>query len=611
MKGLIITLFIIPLLAFPQANTFQKKIEDLLKKGNIKEAMEIAQGALKINPTDPSVLHGLSKIHFKNRNFKVAEVFLAQAIERSKIPTDEMHFDMGQTLQMSHQFQEALEEYDKVSNRFGLSNSVKSLIAQCKSGIELVAKPLEVKISNLGKAINTPDHEFHPLVTADEIHMIFTRSQAEEFNPFNPKFCQINQSFSKGGWEKSNPVPKPIQSTDGEIAVNLSSEGNQLGLLKNVKSEDLFISNYIDGTWSKLKSLPINSPKMETSFCYSPDGSRMYFVSNRKGNKDIFQCKKMPGGQWGKAILVDSKINTSEDEECPWIDPEGNFLYFSSKGHNSMGGFDIFKLDLKKQGALPENIGYPINSTSDDLFFQTTPDGKSAYYSSVREGGYGGSDIYHVQMAGIKTKQVIFFKGIITDLGGLPIDAQIVISEVSTRTVVAKIKAHPETGTFITRLQNGKSYSILVEKEGYLFHSDFIDLEDENSISDVNREIAMQKLQPGVSLILSNVYFDLGKSSLKKESSQELQRILMIMRQNPGLVAEISSHLEPGGPEEDGHLKLSDYRAQAIVDYLVATGIKSTRLVAKGYGSTKPLTENEAKKGLQNRRCEFKIISIQ
>jgi outer membrane protein OmpA-like peptidoglycan-associated protein len=612
MKGLFFAFVLFPLLAHSQGQMLQRKIEGLLEKENTREALQLAQNALKNNPSDPAVLHSMGKIYFNSRNFKVAEVFLAQAIERSENTGDDLFFDMGQTLQMGHQFEEAIQEYEKIGNKFSSTKGVKAKIAQCKAGIDLISKPVDVKITNLGKIINSASHEFHPLLSGDEVQMVFNRNSSVKFNPFKPNSCQIFQSFNKGHWEKPNPLPKPVQSEAGEIATYLSVEGNQIAIQRRQKSEDLFISDFRDGKWSKAKPMAINSPKSESSMCFSPNGNHLYFVSDRRGKKDIYLCQKLPNGNWSKPKLLGQNVNTAEDEECPWVDSEGNYLYFSSRGHNSMGGYDVFKLDLKNPEAKPENIGYPINSTSDDLFFQITPEGKSAYYSSEREGGFGGSDIYQVQFGGSKTKQIVLFKGTISDLSGQPIDAQVVISDVATREVVARIKAHPETGTLVTRLQNGKSYSILVEKEGYLFHSDFINLEDEKSPSDVIREIAMQKLQPGVTLILGNIFFDLGKSSLKKESSQELQRILMILRQNPGLVAEISAHLDPGGPEDNGNLKLSEYRAQAIVDYLVATGIKSTRLIAKGYGTTKPLPDNQnAKSGGLNRRCELKILSTQ
>lgn len=609
MIGMIERLILFLLLAFPafgQWKSDPKKLDAWLQDGKTKEALAWAQQALKMNPGDPDLLHTLGKIHKQTRNFKVAEVFLAQAIERSQAPSDQLYFDMAENEQMANQLSDAIEFYELISPKFPQMATVKKRIAQCRFGKELMEKPVEVKISNLGKGVNSSAHEFHPLVSSDEVQLIFSQSESFEFQPFSPNKSRILQSFLKLGWEKAVLMPPPVKSHMGEIGVHISPDANQITLLKSGKDTDFFSSEFKDSRWSTPKSLPFNSPKSETSLCYSADGKKVFFVSNRNGNKDIFMATRNEKGIWSKPLPMGSRVNTKEDEESPWLDSEGKNLYFSSKGHPGMGGFDIFKVALDQPNEPVQNLGFPINSTSDDLFFMLMPDGKSGYYSSLRSGGFGGSDIYQVRFGVSNNRQMALFKGTISDFAGQPVDALVAITEMESKKVISKTKAHPETGTFVNLLPKGKSYSILVEKEGYLFYSDFINLEEENSPTDQVRDIRMQKLQPGVILVLNNIFFDPGKSSLKKESSQELQRILMILRQNPGMVAEISAHLEPGSPEDDGSLKLSENRAQAIMDYLVATGIKSTRLVAKGYGSTKPPTDASQ---IPTRRCELKIIS--
>lgn len=579
-----------------------------LEAGKTKEAQDLAYKALKSNPGDSKVLHFLGNLYKKTGNYALAEVFLAQAVEKSPVPDDQLWFDLAENEQMAGQFQDALEGFSQISSRFKGIKLVEKRKIQCQAAAELMANPVEVQIKNLGKPINSPGHECRPLLSSDEMQLFFTYCEESEFQPFNPENKKIFQSLQKGFWEKPQLVSPPGGSGEGEMATCISPDGARLGLVRQGKSTDLFTTEFKDKRWSKPMPLPFNSPVSETSVCFSVDGKRAWFVSNRRGNKDIFSTIKNERGQWSVPKPLSGKINTREDEECPWVDAEGKYLYFSSKGYPGMGGFDIFKIALDDPSATPQNLGFPINSPVDDLFFMLMPDGKVGYYSSQRSGGLGGSDIYQIQFGKSKNRQVALFKGTISDFSGLPVDAQITITDMETKQQVARLKAHPETGTFVSLLNRGKSYSILMEKEGYLFYSDFINLEDETGPGDQVRDIRMQKLQPGVTIILNNIFFDPGKSSLKKESSQELQRILMILRQNPGMVAEISSHLEPGGPEDDGNLKLSENRAQAIVDYLVATGIKSSRLVAKGYGSTKPLTD--ASNG-SHRRCEIKILSSQ
>lgn len=607
-KKLNLYIWLLFLVSYPLLGQELIQAKKKLETGKSKEALEFAYKALKNRPGDPEILYFLGKIYKQTGNYSVAEVFFAQAVEKSENPEDQLLFDLAENEQLAGQFKDALEVYGQISSKFKNSKLVGHRLEQCRLAQELMTNPVEVQIKNLGKPINSPAHEFRPLLSSDEMQLFFSYGEEPEFQPFSIENKKIFQSLQKGYWEKPKILPAPVSTSNGEIALSVSPDGAQLGLVRKIRSSDFFVTHFKDKQWSKPTGLPFNSPKEETSLCFSADGKKVWFISNRKGNKDIYTASKNERGMWSVPKPLSNKINTKEDEESPWVDAEGKFLYFSSKGFPGMGGYDIYKIELDDPAAKVQNLGFPINSPTDDLFFMLMPDGKTGYYSSQRSGGIGGSDIYQVQFGKSKNRQVCLFKGTISDYSGNPVDAQITITDMESKQPVAKLKAHPETGTFVSLLNRGKSYSILIEKEGYLFYSDFINMEEETGPVDQVRDIRMQKLQPGVTIVLNNIFFDPGKSSLKKESSQELQRILMILRQNPGMVAEISAHLESGSPEDDGNLKLSENRAQAIVDYLVATGIKSTRLVAKGYGSTKPLSDGSIG---TNRRCEIKILSIQ
>jgi len=577
------------------------KAEQLIKKGQTKEALIILNEAVRKDPSNGQALRLLGDIYLLQRNYRLATLFLQQAIEKTKSPDENMYFDLAEAFHFRHQFEDAIENY-KLSDPKGKKRaSILSKIQQCEIGKALLSNPLEVKISNLGEKINSIHSELHPLVSADYTQLFFTR--ISENSP------EVFQSFNKSNWEKAIPLPSPVNTDAGAICAGISVDGEVVYTIQPTGNGDIYVSDFKDGTWSKPKAFPYNSPKTESSVCLSSDGKKLFFVSDRNGQKDIFSCIKSAKG-WTKPVRLGKNVNSGQDEESPWLDADGKYLYFSSKGHKGMGGFDIFKVELKNLSAEPENIGFPINSASDDMYYMLLPDEKTAFYSSFRDGGFGSQDIYSIRMSIEKSPQLKLFKGTVSEASGLPLDATVLITETETNQVVAKLKSHPETGTFVTMLQAFKNYTILVEKEGFLFYSDFIKLADGESV-DLSREIKMQKLLPGVTLVLNNIFFDFGKSSLKKESSQELQRILLIMRQNAGIKAEISSHLNDTGIDEFSQ-KLSEHRAQAVMDYLVATGIKSNRLIAKGYGSTKPLSSAKTEQNnIANRRTEFKILSVQ
>jgi len=602
MKYLIflLALFLLPIAVFSQPSGELKNVEQLIQKGQTIEALVILNSAVRKNPSNGQALRLLGDVYLMQRNFRLATLFLQQAIEKTKVPDENMYFDLAEALHFRHQFEDAIENY-KLSDPKGKKRvGISSKIQQCENGIALMGNPLEVKITNLGEKINSMDSELHPLVTADFTQLFYTK--------ITDNSKEVYQSFNKGNWEKAIPLPSPVNTDAGELCAGISADGQVVYIIKPTGNGDIFISEFKDGIWTKPKAFLHNSPKSESSVCLSSDGKKLFFVSDRNGQKDIFSCNKTVKG-WAKPIKLGKNINSNQDEESPWMDADGKYLYFSSKGHKNMGGFDIFKVELNNLNAEPENIGFPINSASDDLYYMLLPDEKTAFYSSYRDGGFGNQDIYSIRMSIGKTPLLKLFKGTVSEASGLPLDATVLITETETNQVVARLKSHPETGTFVTMLQANKNYTILVEKEGFLFYSDLINLAD-GELVDLSRDIKMQKLLPGVTLVLNNIFFDFGKSSLKKESSQELQRILLIMRQNSGLKAEISSHLDDSGIEEFSQ-KLSENRAQAVVDYLVTTGIKSTRLIAKGYGSTKPIAENTSEQGnLANRRTEFKILSV-
>jgi outer membrane protein OmpA-like peptidoglycan-associated protein/tetratricopeptide (TPR) repeat protein len=582
------------------------KAKAMLASGKGDEALKMVTEILKDQPGNPEALFLLGKVYMAEHQFRLATLFLGQAIEKSKNPGDEWQLTLGEAFQKAHQFEEALDVYQKISPMGNRRNLLVKRIAECRVGQELKENPLEVKISNLGEKINSEYHDRHPLVTADYMQIFFSREQPDRGKPG----LEIFQSFHKGLWEKAMPLPAPINDNAGAELSGIRPDGQVLYFYRPTPVRNILQSEFKDGKWSRPETFSFNSRKNESSLSLSADGKTLFFVSGRNGNKDIFYCRKQ-GSSWSKPKSVGSLINTAEDEESPWLDADGKYLYFSSKGHSGMGGFDIFRVDWSQSNARPENIGYPINSASDDMYYMLMPDEKTAFYSSGRDGGFGGDDLYSIRMGIGKTPQLFLFKGTVSENTGLPVEANVLVTETGASQPVAKLKSHPETGTFVTMLPTGKIYSVLVEREGYLFSSDLLDLTQPENNGGVDLNFRMQKLNPGTSLVLSNLFFEPGKSSLRKESSPELMRILSILRQNPGIKAEIAGHLDPGGPE-DVLLKLSENRAQAVVDYLVATGIKSSRLLARGYGSSKPVAGNNTPAGREeNRRIEFRILSIQ
>jgi len=339
----------------------------------------------------------------------------------------------------------------------------------------------------------------------------------------------------------------------------------------------------------------------------------------------------------GIAMLT---MNSKFNDGPIYLTIDGETMYMASEGHESMGGYDIF-VSKKYRGlwSIPVNMGYPINTPYDDFFFSPTANGKFAYISSNRAGGKGGYDIYKVTFWGpektpiidvedfllssiampmkdhqieatvdVNKKSFTVFKGITIDaMSKKPIEAQIEIIDNSNGSIIETFTTNSVTGKFIITLISGKNYGIAVKAKGYLFHSENFDIPAGSGDNLVNKTIELKNIAIGSKIALRNVFFDVGKSILRAESNGELDRIVKLMKDVPTLKIEISGHTDNTGSAIINET-LSQQRADAVITYLKSKGVVATRLTAKGYGSSKPITSNSTEEGKQqNRRTEFEI----
>ncbi|MBC7450425.1 MAG: OmpA family protein, partial [Cytophagales bacterium] len=380
---------------------------------------------------------------------------------------------------------------------------------------------------------------------------------------------------------------------------------------RGVNGGDIFQSELKGKKWCAATPLPVNTEFFETAACLSPDERTLYFTraTNAYTNRDIYMCSRTVGGNWSKAIKL--SINTEYDEDAPFMHPDGKTLYFSSKGHSSMGGYDVFKCTRLGSNAWskPENIGSPINTAGDDIYFVLSADGKIGYYSSNKEGGFGKQDLYSIRIPVEDVPELALLKGIVKDAAtGKPAEATITVTDNATKEIVAKYHSNSETGQYIMSLPSGKNYGIAIEKEGHLFYSENISLNDADGFKEYKQDITLVEARAGNKIVLRNIFFDLGKADLRMESATELSKLVDILKKNPGLKVEVSGHTDNVG-DPALNQALSENRAKTVVNFLIQNGISSSRLVAKGYGSTQPVAPNTTEEGRQkNRRTEMKIL---
>ncbi|MBU0765151.1 MAG: OmpA family protein, partial [Bacteroidetes bacterium] len=406
-----------------------------------------------------------------------------------------------------------------------------------------------------------------------------------------------------------------------------SPDGRKLYLYRsNTNSGDIFESAKEGDTWTIPTPLKgnVNTQYQETSASFSPDGGVLYFVSNRlddnKGGKDIYIAYKNDNNVWEKVENLGPVVNSPYDEEGVFMHPDGRTLYFSSKGHNTMGGFDIFKTVRDTNGiwSKPVNIGYPVNTPENDVFLVMSSSGDHGYFSSYKEGGLGEQDIYKVVfLKNEETNDTISTDTKVTIVSGQvtdpetdqPLEANIEVVDNDEGKVVSETKSDAKTGKYLVALPSGKDYGVTVESDGYLFQSENFNIPDSAAYSEVKKDIKVPKVQEGANIILKNIFFEYFSSRLSKKSTGELNRILKVLNRYPQMKIEISGHTDNIGPE-DGNRRLSQARAKAVSDYLVSNGIDKDRLVTKGHGSTQPIADNSTPQGQsENRRVEFRILS--
>lgn len=484
------------------------------------------------------------------------------------------------------------------------------------------AHPVPFVPKNLGPNINTPYSEYLPTLTADGETLIYCTMLGN--SPYNRQEDFFISKLVDGQWQKGTPIVH-LNTSDSEGSQAISADGrlivftacNRPGGLGGC---DLYFSETINGKVMPPKNLgaPINTGLIETQPSLSADGKTLYFVRTKSGwkdNSDIWQSERQPNGKWSQPIPLDSTINSPDQEQSPYIHPDGQTLYFTSRGHIGMGNFDIFFSRKQPNGkwGKPENIGYPINTAGSEGAVFISLDGSTAYISSTMEGGQGESDIYSFALHnGAKPRPVTFVKATVTDaVSHLPLVATAEIIELESGKNFATATTDAN-GEFLFTLPAGGNYALNVSKEKYLFYSENFALTEPGTLDKPYKlAITLNPMTDATAarpIVLKNIFFETGSAKLQKESLMELARLKKLLDENPTLNIQINGHTDNIGSEAD-NLKLSEARAKAVYDHLVQNGADATRLRYKGFGESVPAATNDTEEGRKmNRRTEYLVV---
>ncbi|MEY4627844.1 MAG: hypothetical protein RLZZ595_170 [Bacteroidota bacterium] len=472
------------------------------------------------------------------------------------------------------------------------------------------------KIKNAGEAINSVASEYYPTMTIDGKQLVITRrtrgSADEDF------FVSLRKD---GKWETAIPLEGRINTGYKEGGQQISPDGEWMVFTgkdypEGFGSFDIYIAYLTNNGWSERQNLgaAINTEYWESAPCLSPDKKHLYFASDRPGGyggSDIYVSTRMPNGKWSLPQNLGSTINTGGDESCPFMHADNETLYFNSNGHEGFGGADLFLSKKSSNGFLtPQNLGYPINTINDEGSLFVTADASTGYFASDRSDTKGGLDIYVIQLGtNIQPSTTSWVEGRVYDsASGKGLMAIVEVIDLESKVVVSELEADGQ-GNYLSVLPLGKNYALNVSKKGYLFYSGRFEMSKAVGQSQFKKDIPLQPLQKGTSIVLRNIQFETGKYNLLSESFIELDKVAKILFENPNLKVQIVGHTDAVGKEADNVL-LSKERANVVVAYLTTKGIQASRLSTEGVGASRPIADNQTEEGRSlNRRTELVILS--
>lgn len=606
-------------------------------QSEFKKALDQFDKALKKEPNYIDALLRKGGLLFDMKNYEESEQTFIHAKSIAPEYNALIYFSLANVQRQLKKYEEASENYNHYL-RFDNNNEERKkrtlkYLKEVEFSAQAVKNPVVFNPIMLSDSINSFTSEYLPSITADGQTMIFTvRDRGQEDFYFSHK-------DSSGNWSERWPI-YDLNTEYNEGSQSLSSDGKTMIFAQDIRTGvgnfDLYISKFDGEMWTKPTLLRgwINTRAWDSQPCLSTDGKSIYFASTRKGGyggSDIYRSDLQENGIWSKARNLGPAINSSGNEESPFMHPDGQSLYFRSDGHIGMGDFDLFMAQkaLNQDTFLSnKNLGYPINTANSEGALFISLDGHTGYFASDRiqrknrEGRYKNDlDIFKFDIPeSIKPEKVVYLKVYLFDKNTKEeIDTGMVnfYNNITGKSILSYELDFE--GLALVTLNEGASYGINIESPGYIFYSDRLDLASLDSTEEgyvknlylepleIVKEINKDK-QESKPIILKNVFFETGSSELISTSMLEIDKLKDLLLGNNDISIQINGHTDNVG-DEAANLQLSKDRAKTVYDYLVSKGIVANRMIYKGFGETVPIDTNETDLGRSNnRRTEFIIL---
>ncbi len=555
-----------------------KRLKRLIKRGdnsyeqkNIREALTFYGEAMKEIPDNAGLMYKTGICYMFLEKTDSAMLYFENAYELDNGIAPDITFFLARTKQLTGNYDEAVQYYNAYLGELNIQTQAEQIaytrqfISECENATKNVPKNDMMRVLNLGGNVNTSFPEYAPCITADGNMLVYTARRPE----FGPKLRKQNSDFphkediyiakrlTDTTFTEGEKIGTKFNKRFNNAAAGVAPDGKMLFVYNNKKNGNVYFSEYqaADSSWAAVKEFGkgINTKHHESSVAMTADRKTLYFVSDRPegslGRNDIWTATLSGDNVWSEPRNLGSTINTAYDEESIYITPDGKIMYFSSKGHNTIGGYDIFKSEKDASGnwTTPQNIGLPINTPGDDVFFSMAD--SIGYFASVTGGGVRNFDIFAVKLLP-PAPDTTFFTF-----------ANVYIKEFKAL-ILGDLGNNSDTASFMKRT-----------------------------------EIPM----------FGNIHFDFDKDKIKKESTEMLDLIMNFLAENPNATIGINGHTDNVGSYAY-NLTLSKRRAAAAIKYLTDAGLDKNRVNSDGFSFSKPIDTNKTAVGRAvNRRCEFQI----
>lgn len=609
---------------------YNKGFENIRNK-QFAEAIKYAKLAIQEDPTFTEAYIMVAESYSMTEESDLALLYYQKAIYVDPEFDAKLYYFTAREYMRCNHYNEALDYFVQYFEHAGIdkakaSADIRNHYDACVYRAKLMTDSNHIKLVNMGPNINSALDEYQPSFTADESCMVFTLLRPADMNTIC-KECTTEEDLyisrqEKGEWQPRKPLGAPVNSSYNEGAQCISPDGKYVLFTACHREDgygscDLYWSKRVGDKWTVPQNMgkPVNTQYWESQPTFGADGKTIYFTSNRPGGKgkcDIWQTTMKEDGVFTTPVNVGEPINTAGDELAPYLHPNGTVLYFASTGHPGMGGQDLFYSLQNSNGTWnqPVNMGYPINTAADETNIVVNAKGTRGFISSNKKGGFGKMDIYWFELPEkMRPQPVTYLKGHIYNAKDSSIVcANFKVIDLNSGEEKVMSSSDPETGEFLVCIPSNGKYALHASHPDFLFYSANFELDASYNLKPYHKDIYMNPIEMGRSMVLNNVFFDTDKSQLKAESEVELNKLVELMKANPKMRVEIGGHTDNQGSKEH-NVTLSRNRAKAVYDYLVSKGVKADRMRYKGYGFEQPVASNDTPEGrAQNRRTEFKIV---